>query len=355
LEGSITGYQWSYVSGPSDGLIDRPDSSRTLLGNLSAGVHIYRLQVTDNFGRTDADSITIRVVEGRILFDVGNSTLTASPDANGNHWNNMISGLPGIQVAGAVTTGNLSTSVSLEVINRADGTYEPNSDPVFTNTPLGVVGPVGDYPASATDDFTFTHSSATDGKWRISGLDAGKTHTVKFWGARLAENRRIDIRLSGDSVWQTYDAANNRDYNRAAVFTFAGRTEVDFDIRSNQASTFGIISIIDITFVNTPVQNRPAYSSVSTGIKPRNTLSNIISGSDKSLKVYPVPVRRGQELVIESGINLPGEMMLINTQGIPVLRFRAAKITRLPTSALAKGVYRIWNGHKVLASIVAVE
>jgi hypothetical protein len=354
-EAAITSYQWSYVSGPPGTVLANPDSSTALLSNLAEGVHLYRLQVTDNYGRTGSDSIRIRVAAGRMLIDIGSSTLTASPDANGNHWNNMVSALPGIRVSNAVTTGNQPTSVSLEVVNRIDGTLDVSADPVFTNTPLGVVGPVGDYPATATDDYTFSHGSATEGRWRISGLDAGKTYTVKFWGARLIENRRIDIRLSGDSVWQTYDAANNRDYNRAAVFTFTGRTDAYFDIRSNLASPFGIINIVDISFVNATSQSRPAYASVSTSTKPHNILSDDFSGLNASVKVYPVPVRRGQELVIESGTGLSGEMMLINTLGIPVVRFRAVKVTRLPTSGLAKGVYRLWNGKKVLASILVVE
>jgi lysophospholipase L1-like esterase len=352
---TITGYQWSYVSGPAGSILASSDNSTTLLSNLTEGVYIFRLQVTDNFGKTGADSITIRVAAGRILIDIGNSTLTASPDANGYYWNNMTSALTGIQVQNAVTSNNESTTLTLEVVNRIDGTYGLTADPLFTNTPLGVVGPVGDYPASATDDYTFSHTSATEGRWKIGGLDPAKTYTVKFWGSRLVENRSIDIKRAGELDWQTYDAANNRDYNRAAVFTFSGQTQVDFDIRSNQASPFGIINLIDITYTNSPVQSRPYRYSTSSTSKQRNSVAEGSAEKSASVKAYPVPVRRGQELTIDCGNTMPVEMMLVDAQGVPVRKFRAARITRIPTGGIAKGVYRLWDGRKVLASIIVVE
>ncbi len=59
--GTIAGYSWTEVSGPSTASIASAGSASTLINNLVQGTYIFQLKVTDNNGNTGVDSITIKV------------------------------------------------------------------------------------------------------------------------------------------------------------------------------------------------------------------------------------------------------------------------------------------------------
>ncbi|MBC7949824.1 MAG: heparin lyase I family protein [Chitinophagaceae bacterium] len=61
--GSIAGYLWEKISGPSGGSISSPNSATTNITGLNAGTYVYNLRVTDNQGATGNDGVTI-VVNG---------------------------------------------------------------------------------------------------------------------------------------------------------------------------------------------------------------------------------------------------------------------------------------------------
>ncbi len=60
-DGSITAYQWTKLSGPSQFTIANPAAVTTPLTNLAAGVYTFRLKVTDNKGATNEDDVTVTV------------------------------------------------------------------------------------------------------------------------------------------------------------------------------------------------------------------------------------------------------------------------------------------------------
>ncbi|MDB5202084.1 MAG: hypothetical protein JWQ27_1493 [Ferruginibacter sp.] len=60
-DGTVTGYAWTQVSGPSTGLIANSTYAQTAVSNLVAGTYTYRLTVTDNSGGTKADDMQITV------------------------------------------------------------------------------------------------------------------------------------------------------------------------------------------------------------------------------------------------------------------------------------------------------
>lgn len=190
--------------------------------------------------------------QNRVLIDIGGTsdyggTPTISPNLNGYTWNNMTDARPGVQVTNAVTIANQPSGLSVEVINRVDGTYNISSLGMGSGNTAGAVG---DYPASATTDHALIHSSATNGKWKISGLLSNKTYNIKFWGTRstTTASRSAEIKRADDSVWKSYNATGNTDYNNAAVFTITGKTSMDFDIRTKAGSDFSAINVLDISY-----------------------------------------------------------------------------------------------------------
>jgi hypothetical protein len=60
-DGSISAYEWSQVSGPSQANIVSVGSASTVVNNLTQGSYVFRLKVTDNSGATVTDDVTITV------------------------------------------------------------------------------------------------------------------------------------------------------------------------------------------------------------------------------------------------------------------------------------------------------
>ncbi len=258
-DGTISSFKWSKASGPSSYIFSDSNSVNPTVSNLTAGQYIFRLTVTDNRNSSASDQVQVNVIAGgsggaekRVLIDVGpppanGGALSGTPDNNGNHWNNMTDARVGVRVSNARTTTNLLTSIGLQVINRIDGTYNTGGNGMNN---VNSLGSVGIYPATATNDYAFAHNSATNGRWRISGLQPGIVYSIKFWGTKSYEtrDRDIEIRRPGDASWKTYSAASNTNFNQAAIFTVTGVTDADFDIRAKSPSIFGYINVIDITY-----------------------------------------------------------------------------------------------------------
>jgi len=262
-DGTISSYLWTRISGPTQCTFSNANAASTDISNLSEGLYSFELAVTDNVGAIDKDTVSV-FVGSRILIDFG-QTQTTSPDINNNYWNNVTTATNGIKVPNAINTLNASTGTSLNIVNRIDGTYNLAGSGVNTgNSTLTVQ----DYPNSSTTDFAFADPSATNGIWSIEGLNPNKTYSVKFWGRRTVSNasRIIEIKREDETTYQQYDAANNTDYNNAAYFIITGKTSMNFNIKVNEASTFGYISLMDIYYTNvcTPTSSSTDVTACDT-------------------------------------------------------------------------------------------
>ena len=97
-DGSITGYLWSKVSGPTIPSIFTPGESSTKINYLKAGTYVFQLMVVDDDGATGLDTVSVNVLPSII------QTLTIQPGASdgedaritamqnctpGNHLNNI--------------------------------------------------------------------------------------------------------------------------------------------------------------------------------------------------------------------------------------------------------------------------
>ncbi|MFT3911999.1 MAG: GDSL-type esterase/lipase family protein [Ferruginibacter sp.] len=245
LGGVVTSYSWTTVSAPlnSTPQIQSPNTATTAVNNLTEGRYSFLLTVTDNALNTKSDTVNV-IVSSRILIDFG-PDVTASPDANGKYWNTITDAQPGIKLSNAITSGNIATTIGLQVVNRIDGTFNVAGPGTNTGNSAGAVN---DYPATTTSDFSFADPSATNGQWKITGLESTKQYTIKFWGTRsVADDRIIQIKRADQTTWLEYNAAGNINYNNAAIFTFSGKTQMAFDIRVKSGSAFGYICLIDIT------------------------------------------------------------------------------------------------------------
>jgi hypothetical protein len=340
-DGTISSYSWTKVAGPTQFTISNASIVNPSITNLVAGTYTFRLTVKDNAGISATDDVNIIVnsapVTGseRVLIDLG-ATTTSSPDQWSKYWNNMTNAQPGVQISNAKTTTNTATTIGLEVINRIDGTFSLTGTGLNTGNTTGVVS---DYPATATTDFAFAHYTATAGKWRIFGLNALTQYTIKFWGTKSTTvNYTIQIKRSDETVWQEYNAANNINYNTAAVFTFTGKTEMSFDIRTKSGSNFGYINVVDIS----------TGAGQKAGVNTQtSTVATEAATDSASIKIFPNPVQ--DQFVLQLKNTQTGAMtvQIIDQNGAIRKEFQSTKNQTgstqlyLPANDLPAGVYII--------------
>lgn len=60
-DGTITTYQWRKVSGPTQLSILSPNLAQTVLNSLTQGIYQFELQVTDNSGGSDKDTVQVTI------------------------------------------------------------------------------------------------------------------------------------------------------------------------------------------------------------------------------------------------------------------------------------------------------
>lgn len=77
-DGQIVSYKWSYVSGPSVYSITDPNNKSTNVTGLEEGVYKFRLEVKDNDGAADADTVVVKVNEATIPPPAPNKAPVAS-------------------------------------------------------------------------------------------------------------------------------------------------------------------------------------------------------------------------------------------------------------------------------------
>lgn len=301
-DGSITAFSWHKISGPSSYAFVDSTQATVTINNLVQGTYTFELTVTDNNGATGKDT-ALTVVNPdvssyqRVLINIAPSTnVITGADQFGHYWNNMTDGRAGIRVSNAVTTTNLGTTLGLEVITRLDGTYNTGANGLNN---LNTSGAIGDYPQNAVLGYAFTYTPGTQGKYRIFGLDANRTYTIKFWGFRgpVSDNRTIQIKQTTETTWKEYNCSNNSSATNAAVFSITGVTEVSFDIRTKTNSQFGYINVIDI-------ESNPTISGIAVAQKPAKE-NNTASSKLKDAVAYPNPA--GNEVNIKMNNTLKGD------------------------------------------------
>jgi hypothetical protein len=131
--GSISTYAWTQTSGlPGDALSGASTPNLTVT-NLSAGVYVFQLTVTDNFGLTGSSTATVTVNAATVVpppvVSAGNPqtvylptnqvTLTGTATQSGG----TIASTVWIEKSGAAVTLTGSTTLSLTATGLAAGTY----------------------------------------------------------------------------------------------------------------------------------------------------------------------------------------------------------------------------------------
>lgn len=106
--GTISGYSWSKISGPSSGTITSASSASTTVTSLIQGVYQFQLKVTDNNGATGLDTIQVTVNSSTSLLP---AVSVASPvnGVNYQYYEGSFTSLPVFSTLNSITSGTNST------------------------------------------------------------------------------------------------------------------------------------------------------------------------------------------------------------------------------------------------------
>lgn len=155
-DGTITGYNWSYISGPAGSIISNSIIQNPIINNLGVGVYTYRLTVTDNNGGTATDDVVITVtVIGIPISNAGSDAVITLPvnsyqlNGSGTDANGTITGYSWAWISGP-------TQFAISNANIAN--------PLLSNLTAGVYGfrltVTDNHNNTATDDVLITVNNA---------------------------------------------------------------------------------------------------------------------------------------------------------------------------------------------------
>ncbi len=134
IDGSISGYNWSQISGPSTASTSNVTLPSLTLNGLIEGIYVFRLTITDNNGSTGFDEINIRVqptpANQPPTADAGpNKIITLQTNSTtftggGLDPDGSIATLAWTQMSGpSIATISGQTTVTLSASSLIEGTY----------------------------------------------------------------------------------------------------------------------------------------------------------------------------------------------------------------------------------------
>ena len=134
VDGTITNYLWTKISGPSSGTINNANSDSAIVNNLSEGVYQFELTVTDDKGATGKDTVQVTVNAAANISPTANAggdqtitlpTNTVSLSGNGTDPDGTISSYSWTKISGpSGGTINNANSASAIVNNLSEGVYQ---------------------------------------------------------------------------------------------------------------------------------------------------------------------------------------------------------------------------------------
>jgi hypothetical protein len=159
IDGTITGYTWTKVSGPAGGIITTPSAATTTVTGLIAGIYVFRLTVTDNSSATGTDDVQVTVTTAANVLPVANAGAdqTIGLPANqvnlagsGTDTDGTISGYGWTKLSGPAGESIVTpSSATTNVTGLVAGVY------IFTLTVTDNMG------ATGTDNIQVTVNAAT--------------------------------------------------------------------------------------------------------------------------------------------------------------------------------------------------
>ena len=281
-DGTIAGYEWTRISGPTTFILGTSNAATTTLTNLVLGTYIFRLTVTDNVGATGTDNVTVIVVTAPNIAPTANAgsdvTLTLPVNSttllgSGSDADGTIASYTWARVSGPTTfTLGTANAATTTLSNLVQGTYvfrltvTDNSGATATDNVTVTVNAAINQPptANAGSDITLTlpvNSTSLNG----SGSDPDGTIASYAW-----------TRVSGPATF-TLGTAN------AATSTLTNLVQGTYVFRLTVTDNSGATATDNVTVTVNAAANQPPAANAGNNITltlPTNSTTLVGSGTD---------------------------------------------------------------------------
>lgn len=290
-------------------------------------------------------------VEKKFYIDFGKNnsgldgTLTANPDVNNNHWNNVYSNGDGGTRGASDGTGNLTlvasdNTASAYVMELANNNVEFNGvrNGALTTPDAALLGDFAI--ATATHDYVFTNNDG-DITLNFKNLNVAKRYRFKLFGSRADDSGRMGlITIAGKNTISGAHQMGGKhiggtgvNYNNRIVFvsdTIAPTTEGQISFAMKQKfgmAHINVMSMEELTVVYTDVTN-PASNQ------------------------YKLNVYSNQGALVVK-VSTPSDVLVYNTLGMLI---STAKVDNMKTFNLPTGAYFVKsvaaNGEMCISKVI---
>ena len=284
-DGSVVGYLWQQVSGPSTSTLSATNTATINVSNLQQGTYTYRLTVTDEDGASDTDDVVVTVAAGTvnqapaanagtdrtITLPTNSASLngTGSTDADGT-----IASYQWQQVSGPSTSALSATNIaSITVNNLQAGTYTYR---------LTVTDNDG---ATATDNVTVNVNAAPPNQAPVANAGTNRTITLPTSSSNLAGSGTDADGTIATYRWQqvTGPSASILSATNTANITVSNLLAGVYTYRLTVTDNDGATATDDVTVtVNSALNQAPiANAGVNRTITlPTNSVNITGTGTD---------------------------------------------------------------------------
>ena len=284
-DGTIVGYQWQQVSGPSTSTLSATNTANITVSNLQQGSYTYRLTVTDEDGATDTDDVIVTVGAGAanqapasnagtdrtITLPTSSASLngTGSTDADGT-----IASYQWQQMTGPSTsTLSATNTASITVSNLRAGVYTYR---------LTVTDNDG---ATDTDNVTVTVNAAPPNQAPVANAGTNRTITLPTSSSNLTGSGTDADGTIASYRWQqlTGPSASTLSATNTANITVSNLQAGVYTYRLTVTDNDGATATDDVTVTvnSAPNQAPVANAGVNRTITlPTNSVSITGSGTD---------------------------------------------------------------------------
>lgn len=276
-DGTVSSYQWSQTGGSVNAILTNANSASLsfIAPYVTTSTDLtFTLEVTDNIGDTDSDTVTVTVnnsgsIVGSVSTLQGQVDLGVEGDLDWAHWGLDDAGSFNQKDTGGGAIGNFAF-INDEVPNIVATRFE--------NSPIAFTWSSGGTPtASATDTTTGLYFGipglAIDEGVRLT-VDAGTAEkTLKLYLGTTSAEAKLTATLS-DGTAPAYEVTMNNTFGyfvgRVVTLTFAAESDsqkltVDFTLLNDTGPDLtGAINILAASLTNGKVQTPTISQSAAT-------------------------------------------------------------------------------------------